>query len=144
MAGFKSPQDDSPMADINITPFVDVMLVLLVIFMVTAPLMEQGIPIQLPKASSKALPPKDTEGHVVLHLTKESRIFVNKEEFQLSVLSPRLRDFYKTRERKEIYIRADASLPYGFVAQVMSTVKNAGIHKIGLVTAPEEPTKEKK
>lgn len=138
MGGFKSSSDDSPMADINITPFVDVMLVLLVIFMVAAPLMETGIPIQLPKAAAKALPPKDANQHVVLNLTADSKIWVAKEEFQLSNLGVRLRDFYKTRENKEIYIRADTALPYGFVAQVMATVKNAGIHKIGLVTSPEE------
>lgn len=135
MAGFKISSDDhGPVSDINITPLVDVMLVLLVIFMVTAPMLESGIPIQLPKASGKALP--KSESPVTLNISKDAKLFLEKEEIPFANLNSRLQQFYKTREKQEIYIRADSSLTYGFVAEVMATVKNAGINKIGLVTLP--------
>ena len=142
MAGFKTSSDDQgPVSEINITPLVDVMLVLLVIFMVTAPLLESGIPIQLPKASSKALP--KAESPVTLNLSKDSRIFLEKEEVNLKGLAAKLSSHYQKRDKKEIFIRADETLPYGFVAQTMAAVKNAGIHKIGLVTiAPDGTSKE--
>ncbi len=126
-----------PVAEINITPFVDVMLVLLVIFMVATPMMENGIPIELPKASTQALPKKD-EKPITLNLTKESRIFVDKSEVYLTSLQPALKKVFAKRQNKEIYIRADGTLPYAFVAQTMAAVKLAGINKIGLVTLPPE------
>jgi biopolymer transport protein TolR len=136
MAGFQN-SDNGPLADINITPLVDVMLVLLVIFMVTAPLLESGIPIQLPKASAKALPKSD-EVPVTLNITKDSRIYLNKDEISVAELKPRVQAFFRGRRQKEIFIRADGTLPYSFVAQTMATVKAAGISKIGLVTLPPE------
>jgi biopolymer transport protein TolR len=129
--------DRGAFSEINITPFVDVMLVLLVIFMVATPLMENGIPIELPKASTQALPKKD-EKPITLNLTKESRIFVDKDEVYLTSLQPALKKVFAKRQSKEIYIRADGALPYAFVAQTMAAVKLAGIHKIGLVTLPPE------
>ena len=121
-------------SEINVTPLVDVMLVLLVIFMVTAPMMENGIAIQLPKASSKALP--RAESPVTLNISKDSKIYLDKEAVEFSALTPKIVQYFKGRDKQEIYIRADDSLTYGFVAQVMAAVKNAGIHKIGLVTVP--------
>ena len=138
MAGFKNLSDDQgPVSEINITPLVDVMLVLLVIFMVTAPMMENGLAIQLPKAAAKGLP--KSEAPVTLNISKESKIFLGKEEVGYSNLTVRLQHYYRGREKQEIYIRADETLTYGFVAQVMAAVKNAGIHKIGLVTLPPSP-----
>jgi biopolymer transport protein TolR len=138
MAGFRNIGDDQgPVAEINITPLVDVMLVLLVIFMVTAPMLESGIAIQLPRASAKALP-KGEETPVTLNLTKESRVYINKEEIALNDLRAQLQVFFRGRSKREIFIRADGSLPYAFVAQTMATVKSAGITKIGLVTLPPE------
>src|SRR5271156_5682132 len=113
MAFSNNPDEGGPVSDINITPLVDVMLVLLVIFMVTAPMMESGIPIQLPKASAKAIP-KD-EAPVTLNLTKESRVYLNREEISPSELKPKLITFFKNRDKKEIFIRADGELPYAFV-----------------------------
>ncbi len=134
-----------PVAEINVTPMVDVMLVLLVIFMVTTPFMENGIPIQLPKAKTKSI--ERGENPVTLSLTKESRIYLNKEEVYMNNLAGRLQILYKGRARKEIFIRADGALPYSMVAQTMATVKNAGIDKIGLVTvppdAPQKTTRKK-
>src|SRR5471030_2588523 len=96
-----------PVAEINVTPLVDVMLVLLVIFMVTAPFMENVIPIQLPKAAAKAL--EKSEAPVTLSLTKETRIFLGRDEVFLSGLEIKLQAFFKTRAKKEIFIRADGS-----------------------------------
>lgn len=142
MAFSTGSDDRGPVSEINITPFVDVMLVLLVIFMVTAPMMESGIPIQLPKASSKALP-KD-ESPVTLSLTRDSRIFLNQTEIPLGELRKRVQTFFKTRNTKEVFIRADGALAYAVVAQAMAEVKNAGIDKIGLVTLPPSTASENK
>lgn len=132
--------DDSgggPMAEINITPFVDVMLVLLIIFMVAAPLMESGIAIQLPKAATQALPKSDDP--VTLNITKDSKIYLNKsEEIPLNDLKKKLQAFYSRRANKEIYIRAAGELPYSFVVQAMAIVKSAGITKLGLATQPPD------
>jgi len=135
-------EDRAPVSEINVTPLVDVMLVLLVIFMVTAPFMEQGIPIQLPKAKTKSI--EKGENPVVLTLTKENRLYLNKEEVYLTTLPQRLQILFKTRTKKEIFIRADGALNYAAVAQAMATVKNAGIDKIGLVTMPPETPAGKK
>ncbi len=143
MGGFRSGSDDQgPVSEINITPFVDVMLVLLVIFMVTAPMMESGIPIQLPKASAKALP-KD-ENPVTLSLTRDSRVFLNQVEIPFADLRKSVINLFKNRSKKEVFIRADGALAYAVVAQAMAEVKNAGVDKIGLVTLPPEKTPDKK
>lgn len=137
MAGFNTGSNDNgPLSEINITPLVDVMLVLLVIFMVTTPMMESGVPLQLPKASGKALP--KSEKPVTVSITKETRVFINKEEVPYSQLKNRLKDYFKTRKRKEVFIRADGELMYAIVAKTMATVKSAGIDRIGLVTLPPD------
>lgn len=124
------------MAEINITPMVDVMLVLLIIFMVAAPMMESGIPLQLPKASAKALPKNEIP--VVLSISKDTRVYIGKEEIDSSKLVSKLQAYFKDRPKKEIFIRADQALPYGVVAQTMASIKSAGIHRIGLVTLGPE------
>lgn len=144
MAGLQNMgggDDPRPMSEINITPMVDVMLVLLVIFMVAAPMLESGIAIQLPKASGKALPKE--EAPVTLNLTKEGRVFLNRDEVSLGDLKSHLQGFYKSKNKKEIFIRADGSLPYAFVAQTMAMVKQAGVRRIGLVTLPAGKESEK-
>lgn len=135
MAGFRTNSDDSqPLSEINITPFVDVMLVLLIIFMVAAPLLESGIPIQLPKANTKSLP-KEAEP-VVLTITKDKKLFIGKMEISKEGLPLKLKNLFVGRDKSEILIRADSDLPYGVVATTMAVIKNSGIHKIGLVTEP--------
>ncbi|MBI4403247.1 MAG: biopolymer transporter ExbD [Deltaproteobacteria bacterium] len=137
MAGSsKNSEEYSPFAEINITPLVDVMLVLLIIFMVTAPLLENGIAVQLPKASGKALP-KD-ELPVTLHITEDRKLYLGREVVLPSDLISRLQNLYKNRAKKEIYIRADGTLPYSFVVQSMAAIKQAGVSKIGLVTLPPD------
>ena len=135
-ASIKNSDDYGPVAEINITPFVDVMLVLLVIFMVAAPLMENGIPIQLPRATTKAL--KQSQDPVVLHITRERVFYLNKSKISAAELIKSLQGYYKNRASKEIFIRADGKLPYEFVAQTMAAIKLAGINKIGLVTLPPD------
>jgi len=136
MAGFKSSSDDSqPLSEINITPFVDVMLVLLIIFMVAAPLLESGISVQLPKAATKSLP-METDP-VVLTITKDKKLFLGKAEISKESLEAKLKDSFKKRDQKEIFIRADKELPYGVVASTMALVKNSGVNKIGLMTDVE-------
>ncbi len=140
MAGFRPSSDEnSPVSDINITPLVDVMLVLLVIFMVTTPLMENGIPIKLPKASAKALP--QDEKPTTITITSNAKIYFEKEEVTLDTLYPKLVNFYKTKQKKEIFVRADDAVAYGIVARAMASAKSAGIDKIGLVTEPPESKK---
>lgn len=137
MGAFMDNGDNGgPMSEINITPFVDVMLVLLVIFMVTAPLLESGIPLELPRAKAKSIP-QNTQP-VTLNITKSSQIYLNRKEVFLSQLQPTLVKYFRNKTQKQIYIRADGSLPYSFVAQTMAAVKLAGISKIGLVTLPPE------
>ncbi|MFM8269995.1 MAG: protein TolR [Pseudomonadota bacterium] len=140
MAGFKTSSDDSqPLSEINITPFVDVMLVLLIIFMVAAPLLESGISVQLPKAATKSIPMESDP--VVLTITKEKKLFLGKNEISKDALESKLKDTFKKREQKEILIRADTELAYGVVASTMALVKNSGIHKIGLMTDIASPSK---
>ena len=128
-------------SEINVTPLVDVMLVLLIIFMVTAPMMQQGIPVNLPRAKAKGL--ETAEGKIVVTITKDREVFVNRNRFPVESLGEKIRAIYKFRENKEIYLKADASVPYGFVIHVMSEIKGAGIEQIGMVTAPPEEGKRK-
>lgn len=139
--GSSSSDDLTPISEINVTPLIDVMLVLLVVFMVAAPMLESGIAIQLPKAGGKAL--SKSEDPTTLSLTKDYRVFINKTEIPYAELVPQLKGFMRGRSQPELFIRADGELPYGFVAQTMASVKASGIHKIGLVTMPEEAPKKK-
>lgn len=137
MAGFKTGSDESqPLSEINITPFVDVMLVLLIIFMVAAPLMESGIAVKLPKTASKSLP-SSKEEPLVITLQKNEKIFVGKKDVRKDQLVTFLIKNNQNKKTDEILVRADSDLPYGSVAEVMAMIKNAGIHKIGLVTELE-------
>ena len=122
------------MAEINVTPLVDVVLVLLIIFMVTAPMMQQGLDVNLPKASAKALPAEEEK--MVVTITKKQEIYLNKTKFAVSDLRSKLQAIYADRTRKEIFLKADRDVTYGFVVQVMAEIKKAGIEKLGMVTEP--------
>ncbi|MHB1697723.1 MAG: protein TolR [bacterium] len=121
------------MSEINITPFVDVMLVLLVIFMVTAPILVHGIKVNLPSASARAL--KAPEKTIVVAIKSNRNVYINKFRVSLPVLTQKLIAIYKHRKDKQIFLKADSSLPYGYVIKIMAAIKGAGITKIGMVTA---------
>jgi biopolymer transport protein TolR len=122
------------MAEINVTPLVDVMLVLLVIFMVTAPMMQQGVQVNLPKADTKAMAP--AEESVVVSVDRNGKLFIDKEEIQAGDLRKRLAGMFATREKKEVFLKADAGVPYGEVVRAMADIKGAGIERLGMVTEP--------
>jgi biopolymer transport protein TolR len=122
------------MADINVTPFVDVMLVLLIIFMVTAPMMMEGVEVNLPQTTTKSI--KTREDPFILTVTKNKEIMLEKTRLQLDDLETKIGSILKYRNDKEILIRADKDVPYGFVVQVMAGVKRAGIEKLGMITEP--------
>ena len=131
--GYIPPQ---AMNEINVTPMVDVMLVLLIIFMVSAPLMQQGVQVDVPKTDS--MPLSEQEEQIVLVVTRDGSIQINENKIPLKVLSGKLRAIFKGRKNKEIFIQADRNVPYGTVATVMSTVQLAGISRIGMVTQPKD------
>jgi biopolymer transport protein TolR len=121
------------LSEINIIPLVDVILVLLLIFMLTAPLMHRGIDVALPKSSAK---PTATEERLVLTLTKEQAIYLNDKLVPVAGLEPRLRDAIKARTDKTVYLKADQGLQYGFVVETMDRIRRAGVEKLGMVTEP--------
>lgn len=125
---------DALMSDINVTPFVDVMLVLLIIFMVTAPMMMQGVNVSLPEATSKPLPSETDQ--LIITINKDSQIFINDYQVTLNFLQERLRKIIENRKDREVYLKADKNIAYGMVVRVMSEIKEAGVEKLGMVTEP--------
>ena len=124
------------MSDINIVPLVDVMLVLLIIFMVTAPMLTQGVDVNLPQANAKAL--RAEEERLVITVDMNSRIFLGKQPIEFNRLNEALRAIVSRRTDRQVYFRADRAVPYGFVVKVIAEVRNAGIEKLGMVTEPLE------
>jgi biopolymer transport protein TolR len=129
-------RDSRLLSEINVTPFVDVMLVLLIIFMVAAPLVQHGIDVDLPKANSKNVTAE--EELLTITLTKDKKIFLNKMEIELVQLKEKLLRIFKQRTDNQLLFKADKALPYEFVIQVMAEIKNAGIEKLGIITTPVE------
>jgi biopolymer transport protein TolR len=127
---------DRLMSDINVTPFVDVMLVLLVIFMVTAPMMMQGVDVSLPEATAKPL--VSQKDNLVITIDKEQHIHINDFAVESDFLREKLSKILENQSDREVYFRADQSVPYGVVAKVMADIKAAGVEKLGMVTVPIE------
>jgi biopolymer transport protein TolR len=121
------------LAEINIIPLVDVVLVLLLIFMLTAPMMYRGIDVNLPKAAAK---PTAVEERMVLTLTRDQGLFLNERRVTPTGLEDSLRDAFRTRTDKTLYLKADAGLSYGAVIETMDRVRRAGIERLGMVTEP--------
>lgn len=125
---------DRLMSDINVTPFVDVMLVLLIIFMVTAPMMVQGVDVSLPEATSKPL--ESEKEPLIITINKNNQVFINDYQVSIGFLQEKLKKVLETRMDREVYFRADKDIPYGMIVQVMSEIKEAGVDKLGMVTIP--------
>ena len=128
----RSGRDRGVLSEINVTPFVDVMLVLLVIFMVTAPLLQQGIDVNLPRAKGKNLP---TEERITLVISKNRTIFMNETPVSLQEMRRKLDAISKLNPN--VFLKADKNVPYGFVVEVMGEIKDAGIEKLGMITEPK-------
>ncbi len=125
---------DRLMSDINVTPFVDVMLVLLIVFMVAAPMMTEGVEVSLPQATSQPL--ETEQEQLIVSLNKNGDIFLNDYQVQLTELREKLDLIIKGQSDREVYLRADKEIPYGVVVKVMSEIKDAGVEKLGMVTEP--------
>ncbi|MBL4873901.1 MAG: protein TolR, partial [Rhodobacteraceae bacterium] len=131
-----------PMSEINVTPFVDVMLVLLIIFMVAAPLLTTGVPIELPKTTASALPAED-EQPLTISLTADGRVMIQETEVEdISTLIPKLRAIAAERGNNKVFLRADGSISYEAVMQVMGALNQGGFNNIGLVTDSSGPVLE--
>lgn len=133
-----SGNDDRLMSEINVTPFVDVMLVLLIIFMVTAPMMIQGVEVSLPEASSA--PMSREQEQLVVTIDKNSQVYINDFRVSIQNLKEKLVQITKNQKTDEIYLRADKTVAYGMVVYVMSEIKGAGIDKLGMITDPVDET----
>ena len=130
---------DRLMSDINVTPFVDVMLVLLIIFMVTAPMMVQGVDVALPEVS--ATPMVTEKENLTVTIDREANIYINDFQVRMDFLKEKLEKILAGKTDREVFFRADKDVPYGVVVGVMAEIKAAGVDKLGMVTDPfDDPT----
>src|SRR5712692_9764380 len=132
-------QDEDSIAQINITPLVDVMLVLLVIFMVTAPMMQQGIGVELPRVAAQPLNSEVEQLAVVI--SRDGKVQLNNTPLNIDALNQKLSAIVRAQPDCKVALRADKNVPYGQLAEVMAAIRNAGVKKIGMVT---EPLKEER
>ena len=121
-----------PLSEINVTPFVDVMLVLLIVFMITAPLLTMGVPVDLPKTKAKSI--AESEEPLVITVNAEGSVFIQDTEVEIDKLVPRLRAITENKADTRIYLRGDKDIDYGRVMEVMSTVNIAGFTRVALIT----------
>ena len=129
------------MSEINVTPFIDVMLVLLVIFMVTAPMMQSGIGINLPQAETDTKP---AEEGLTLTVTKDQYVHIGDSTININLLERRLNEYFYNKPKKVVYLQADESLPFGVIVRVMDITKKAGIEVLGIITEPIDIKDKKK
>ena len=134
-----SQRNGAAISQINVTPLVDVMLVLLVIFMVTAPIIQQGVQVNLPQAKSGAIP--GTEELLVVTVAKDGKIYLNDNPMTLGELGIKLRAIRKLQADKQVYLRADQDVRYGLVMRAVAEIKQAGIERLGMVTRPSSDEK---
>jgi biopolymer transport protein TolR len=121
------------LTEINVTPFVDVMLVLLIIFMVTAPMMVQGIDVDLPKVAAPSM--KTEEERLMVTIGRDRSVYIDESLVELEMLQPKLKKLYENRAGG-VFLRADETIPYGLVVEIMGLIRGAGVHRIGMVTEP--------
>ena len=131
---FGGPGSGDSIADINVTPLVDVMLVLLIIFLVTAPILQQGVGIDLPKVAAAPLASADDQ--LVVNIAKTGQVYLNDTPYTLAQLTEKLRAIGPARRERPIYVRADQAVSYGQVMRAMAAVREAGLVRVGLVTEP--------
>ncbi len=124
------------MTDINVTPLVDVMLVLLIIFMVTAPLIQSGVKVDLPRASAQQM--EHQEEKLVLTITRDRRVYLGNTEIPGAELERKLATNARIQKDKELYLHADRSLPYGQVVEIMAIARRAGVESLGMITDPDK------
>jgi biopolymer transport protein TolR len=124
------------LSEINVTPLVDVMLVLLIIFMVTAPMMQSGIGVNLPQAETESMP---AEEGLTLTITKDRYIHIEDSVINQFLLEQKLKEYFFGKERKLVFLQADKDLPYGFVMRILDIIKKADVEVVGLVVEPLEP-----
>jgi biopolymer transport protein TolR len=127
-------QGGGAISNINVTPLVDVMLVLLVIFMVTAPILQQGVSINLPKVKAAAL--TGEEQQLVVAVTRNGQVYLNDTPTTVAELGPKLQAILKLRPDRQVFVRADQNVRYGDVMRVVATIKGAGVERLGMVTEP--------
>jgi len=143
MAMSSGGDDRGLMSEINVTPFVDVMLVLLIIFMITAPMMTVGMNVELPRVEAPPLPSSDKQ--MILSVTEDGRYYINDHEFPFEELSPKLVAIARANPDQAIFLKADGRVPYEKVAQLLAVSTAAGIPRMGMVTQPgAAPVEEKK
>lgn len=135
MAAAPVGRSRSVLSEINVTPLVDVMLVLLIIFMVTAPMMQQGLEVQLPETANSGVP--TTEEPFILVIKKDGSLHVGQAKLNMDTLGNKLKAIFSTRKDKQIYIQADRQVDYGTVAEAMGEIRAAGIYQIGMITLPK-------
>lgn len=129
-----SQRDGTAISQINVTPLVDVMLVLLVIFMVTAPILQQGVQVNLPQAKAGAIP--GTEEQLVVSIERNGKLYLNDNPIGLQELGKKLRAIRRLQADKQVYLRADQDVRYGVVMKTIAEIKQAGIERLGMVTRP--------
>jgi biopolymer transport protein TolR len=134
---FGGPGEGGSISDINVTPLVDVMLVLLIIFMVTAPILHQGVSVELPKVAAGPL--AGAEEQLVVNVAKTGQVFLNDTAYTLPELTQKLRAIAEQGRDRTLYVRADQAVPYGQVMRAMAAVRAAGMVRVGLVTEPPAP-----
>ena len=135
MAILTSGSVNRPLSEINVTPFVDVMLVLLIIFMVTAPMMQQGIDVDLPETSTQPLRVRDEP--LILTVQKNGQFYLGRREIPDEDLRSKLEAIFEGRDEPELFLRADAEAPFGVVAKALAAAREAGAKRLGMVTEPE-------
>lgn len=133
-ADISQGRDKSPISNINVTPFVDVMLVLLVIFMVTAPIIQQGVEVNLPQA--KASPVQDQGDPLIVTVSRDGQVYLNDNEMTPDELRSKLEANRRLNPKKAVYLRADREVRYGSVMAAIGEIKAAGIERLGMMTAP--------